>query len=168
VRDLWAHEDVGTLTSWTASLGPHGSSLVKVTPMEAIRHQAEVGGLSGAARFENTFDGHTGMGYVTGLETTGSSVTLAIAVSQAGTHDCTFRVANGTGKLARLTVTAQDPESGKTRSVGRLEVGGSRDWSQWHDVRVSLTLERGTNFITTSFEAGDAGGLNLDSVTVST
>jgi hypothetical protein len=168
VRDLWAHEDVGTLTSWTASLGPHGSSLVKVTPLEAIRHQAEVGGLSGAARFENTFEGHTGMGYVTGLETTGSGVTLAIATSRAGRRDCTFRVANGTGKPASLTVAAHDPESGKLRSVGRLELEGSRDWSQWHDVRVSLVLEDGTNFITTSFGASDVGSLNLDSVTIST
>jgi glucan 1,6-alpha-isomaltosidase len=168
VRDLWAHEEVGTLTGWTASLGPHGSSLVKVTPLEAIRHQAEVGGLSGAARFENTFNGHTGMGYVTGLETTGSSLTLAIAASHAGSHDCTFRVANGTGKPASLTVSVHDPESGETRSVGRLELGPSRDWSQWHDVRVSLTLEGGTNFITTSFEVGDVGSLNLDSVAIST
>jgi alpha-glucosidase len=168
VRDLWAHEDVGTLTSWTASLGPHGSSLVKVTPMEAIRHQANVGGLSGGARFENTFSGHTGMGYVTGLDTAGSSLTLAIAVSQAGKHDCMFRVANGTGKPASLTVTALDPESGETRGVGRLELAAARDWSHWHDVRVSLMLAEGTNFITTSFGAGDIGGLHIDSVAIST
>jgi hypothetical protein len=168
VRDLWAHEDVGTLSSWTASLEPHGSSLVKVTPLEPIRYQAEVGGLSGAARFENTFDGHTGMGYVTGLETTGSSVTLAIAVSHAGRHDCTFRVANGTGRHASLTVAARDPESGKTRGVGRLELGASRDWAQWHDVRVTLPFGDGTNLITTSFREGDVGSLNLDSVVIST
>jgi alpha-glucosidase len=168
VRDLWAHEDVGTLTSWTTSLGPHGSSLVKVTPLEAIRHQADVGGWSGGAHFENTFNGHSGMGYVTGLDTLGSSLTLAIAIPHAGSHDCIFRVANGTGKPASLTVSAHDPESGKTHSVGRLEVAASRDWSHWHDVRVALTLAEGTNFITTSFGAGDVGGLNIDSVTIST
>jgi hypothetical protein len=168
VRDLWAHEDVGTLTSWTASLGPHGSSLVKVTPLEAIRHQADVGGWLGGAHFENTFSGHTGMGYVTGLDTPGSGLTLAIAVPHAGSRDCMFRVANGTGKPASLTVSAHDPESGKTHSVGRLEVAASRDWSHWHDVRVWLALDEGTNFITTSFGAGDVGGLNIDSVTIST
>ena len=168
VRDLWAHEDVGTLTSWTTSLGPHGSSLVKVTPLEAIRHQADVGGWSGGAHFENTFNGHSGMGYVTGLDTLGSSLTLAIAIPHAGSHDCIFRVANGTGKPASLTVTAQDPESGKTHSVGRLKLAAARDWSHWHDVRVSLTLAEGTNFITTSFGAGDVGSLNIDSVAIST
>jgi hypothetical protein len=76
-------------------------------------------------------------------------------------------VANGTGKPASLTVTAHDPESGRTRSVGHLELAASRDWSQWHDVSVSLTLEEGTNFIVTSFGAGDVGGLNLDSVAIS-
>ena len=168
VRDLWAHEDMGTLTSWTASLGPHGSSLVRVTPSESIRHQAEVGGFSGTARFENTFGGHSGMGYVTGLDTTGSSLTLAVEASHAGSHACTFRVANGTGKAANLTVSAHDPESGRTHSAGHLELAASRDWSQWHDVPVSLTLEGGTNFIVTSFAAGDVGGLNLDSLFIST
>lgn len=168
VRDLWAHEDVGTLTTWTASLGPHGSSLVRVTPSESIRYQAEVGGFSGAARFDNTFGGHTGMGYVTGLHTTGSSLTLAVAASRAGSHTCTFRVANGTGRPATLTVTARDPESGRAHSVGRLHLAASRDWSHWHDVAVSLALGKGTNFIVTSFGAGDVGGLNLDSVAVST
>jgi hypothetical protein len=108
------------------------------------------------------------MGYVTGLDTTGSSLTLAVVTSHAARHDCTFRVANGTGRPASLTVSAHDPESGKTRSVGRLELAASRDWSQWHDVRVSLALGAGTNFITTSFGTGDVGGLNLDSVTIST
>ena len=168
VRDLWAHEDVGTLTSWTASLGPHGSSLVRVTPSEPIRHQAEVGGFSGTARFENTFGGHTGMGYVTGLDTSGSSLTLAASASHGGRHTCTFRVANGTGKAASLTVAAHDPESGEVRGVGRVEVAASRDWSHWHDVSVPLTLGRGTNFIVTSFGTGDVGGLNLDSVAIST
>jgi glucan 1,6-alpha-isomaltosidase len=168
VRDLWAHEDVGSLTSWTASLSPHGSSLVRVTPSESIRYQAEVGGFSGTARFENTFGGHSGMGYVTGLDSMGSSLTLAIAASHAGKHTCTFRVANGTGKPASLTVASHDPETGNTHSVSHLALPASRDWSQWHNVPVSLTLEGGTNFIVTSFGAGDVGGPNLDSVAIST
>jgi alpha-glucosidase len=168
VRDLWAHQDLGTMTSWTSSLGPHGSSLVRVTPHEKIRHQADVGGFSGTARFENTFKGHSGMGYVTGLDTTGSSLTLAIAATHAGSHVCTFRVANGTGKPASLSVSARDPESGQVRGSGRIELAASRDWSQWHEVRVALTLESGTNFVVASFGADDVGGLNLDSVTVST
>jgi hypothetical protein len=49
-----------------------------------------------------------------------------------------------------------------------LELGASWDWAQWHEVRVSLTLEGGTNFITTSFGEGDVGSLNLDSVAIST
>ncbi len=81
---------------------------------------------------------------------------------------CTFRVANGTGKPASLTVTAHDPESGSMRGSGHIELAASRDWSQWHEVRLPLTLESGTNFIVTSFSGDDVGGLNLDSVTVST
>jgi hypothetical protein len=76
-------------------------------------------------------------------------------------------VANGTGKPASLSVSVHDPESGATHSTGHLELHASRDWSEWHDVPVSLMLAKGTNFIT-SYGAGDVGGLNLDSVTIST
>jgi len=132
VRDLWAHEDVGTLTSWTASLGPHGSSLVKVTPMEAIRHQADVGGLSGGARFENTFSGHTGMGYVTGLDTAGSSLTLAIAVSQAdSTTACSGWPTERESRQPHRD--AQDP------NPGRLAASAAWNWRQHGTGRTGTT-----------------------------
>jgi hypothetical protein len=82
------------------------------TNVQIIRHQAEVGGFSSTARSENTFGGYSGMGYVTGLDTTGSSLTLASAASRLESHDGTFKVAKGTGMPASLTVTAHDPESG--------------------------------------------------------
>ncbi len=80
VRDLWAHQDLGSLTTYQATLGPHASVLLSVVPQAPVHFQAEVGAWAGSARFENTFGGHEGMGYVTDLENEGSSVAVAIAV----------------------------------------------------------------------------------------
>ena len=76
VRDLWAHQDLGSMTSYQANLAPHASVLLSVVPQGPAHFQAEVGAWAGSARFENTFAGHEGMGYVTGLESEGSSVAV--------------------------------------------------------------------------------------------
>ncbi len=94
VRDLWAHEDLGSMTSYQVALAPHASVLLSVVPQGPTHFQAEVGAWAGSARFENTFGGHEGMGYVTGLDTEGSSVAVAISVHAAGTHRLLCRVAN--------------------------------------------------------------------------
>jgi glucan 1,6-alpha-isomaltosidase len=166
VRDLWAHQDVGTLTSWKVTLQPHLCSLVKVTPQEPVRYLAEVGGLGGTARFDNTFAGHIGLGYVTGLDTPGSSVTLRIAVDSGGEHQLSFRVVNATGNPASLTVVVQDPQTGVVSGIGRLNVRNSAGWTDWRRVEVPLAFEAGTNFVVVSFESDDSGSIHLDSVTV--
>ena len=123
VRDLWAHQDMGSMTSWSATLAPHASSLVKVTPAEPTRYQAQVGAMAGTARFENSAQDYTGSGYVTGLDTPGSSIGMAIAVATAGTHVLTCRVANGTGEPGGLAVTAQDAHTGAMHGSGHLTLG---------------------------------------------
>ena len=86
VRDLWAHQDLGSMTGYQARLGPHASVLLSVVPQGTAHFQAEVGAWAGSARFENTFGGHEGMGYVTDLENVGSSVAMGIAVPKAGSR----------------------------------------------------------------------------------
>ncbi len=78
VRDLWAHQDLGSMTSYQTDLAPHASVILSVVPQGPAHFQAEVGAWAGSARFENTFGGHEGIGYVTDIEGEGSSVALAI------------------------------------------------------------------------------------------
>jgi hypothetical protein len=165
VRDLWAHQDMGSMTSWSASLGPHTSSLVKVTPAEPASYQAQMGAMAGTARFENSAQGYTGSGYVTGLDTPGSGIGMAIAVETSGTHILTCRVANGTGEPARLAVTAQDAHTGAMYGSGRVSLAASLSWSDWQEVPVSLQFEAGTNLVVLSAITGRAG-LNVDSLTI--
>jgi hypothetical protein len=166
VRDLWAHQDMGSFTSWTANLGPHESSLVKVTPQEAVRYQAQVGTLTGTACFENTVPGHTGSGYVTGLDAAGSSVGVAVSVEKSGTRTLNFRVANGRGQPVGLTVTTQDPHTGASRGSGHLSLKASLSWSEWHDVSVPLQLTSGTNLVVLSVDAEGSAGPNIDSFAI--
>jgi glucan 1,6-alpha-isomaltosidase len=162
VRDLWAHEDLGSMTSYQAALAPHASVLLSVVPHGPAHFQAEVGAWAGSARFENTFGGHEGAGYVTGLDVEGSSVALAISVSRPGSRRLLCHVANATGGPSTVTVQALDPVSGKVRGTATLRVPSERAWTSWRTVPVRLTMAAGTNLVVCSVEHSDQGAVNLD------
>jgi glucan 1,6-alpha-isomaltosidase len=166
VRDLWAHKDLGSMTSYQVSLGPHASVLLRLVPKARVPFQAEVGAWSGSAGFENTFKGYTGMGYVTGLNTVGSGVGVGIAVDHAGSHQLHFRVANSTGKKATMTVRALDPATGKVHGEAVLHVPTTSAWNTWQSVPVSLTMADGTNLVVCSVDTPGQGGINLDHISL--
>jgi alpha-glucosidase len=166
VRDLWAHEDLGSMTSYQVSLAPHASVLLSVRPPGSAHFQAEVGAWGGSARCENTFGGHEGMGYVTGLDTEGSSVAVAISVPRTGIQRIGCRVANATGSDSTLTVHALDPASGRIHGTALLRVPSAAQWTWWRSVPVTLTMAAGTNLLVFSVDAADQGGVNLDYVSL--
>ena len=162
VRDLWAHEDLGSMTSYQASLGPHASVLLSIVPDGPPHFQADVGAWAGSARFENTFGGNEGMGYVTGLDTEGSSVAVAISVPKAGSRVLLCHVANATGSPSQLTVRALDPDTGRLHGTNTVAVPNASAWTSWRTVPVTLTMGAGTNLLVCSVESSDQGGVNLD------
>lgn len=162
VRDLWAHQDLGSMTSYQAILAPHTSVLLSVVPQGPAHFQAEVGAWGGSARFENTFGGHEGMGYITDLHTEGSSVAVAISVHSAGSRRLLCRAANATGSPSQLTVRALDPSTGEVHGTAVLEVPGRSAWTEWQTVPVTLTMAAGTNLVMCSVEGSDQGAVNLD------
>ena len=113
VRDLWAHEDLGAMTSYQTSLGPHASVLLSIVPDGPAHFQADVGAWAGSARFENTFGGNEGMGYVTGLDTEGSSVAVAIAVPRGRQSPNPVPRGQRYREPVPTDRTALDPESGR-------------------------------------------------------
>ena len=167
VRDLWAHEDLGSMTSYQVALAPHASVLLSVVPQGPAHFQAEVGAWAGSARFENTFGGHQGMGYVTGLDTEGSSVAVAISVPSAGSRRLLCRVANSTGSPSTLTVRALDPATGNVHGTATLSVPSTPAWTSWQTVPVTLTMAAGTNLVVCSVETSDQGAVNLDYLALS-
>jgi hypothetical protein len=136
-------------------------------PQGPTQFQAEVGAWAGSARFENTFGGHTGMGYVTGLGTAGSSVAIAISVPNAGSHRLHCHVANSTGSPSVLTVRALDPATGTVHGTATLSVPSTPAWSSWQTLPFTLTMAAGTNLVTCSVETPDQGTVNLDYLALS-
>jgi hypothetical protein len=167
VRELWAHKDVGSMTRYQVDLAAHASVLLLVTPQSHAQFQAEVGAWAGSARFENTFGGHRGTGYVTGLTTVGSSVAVAISVHGAGARQLACRVANATGRPSSLTVRALDPATGSVHGTATLHVPSTPAWTSWQTVPVTLTMAAGTNLVVFSVETSDTGAVNLDSLILS-
>ena len=164
VRDLWAHKDLGSMTHYQAALATPRVGAATRDAGGTARFQAEVGAWAGSARFEKTFPGHEGMGYVTGLDTEGSSVGVGIAVHGAGRQQLAFRVANSSGRPSSLTMRALDPATGKVHGTATLNVPSTPAWTSWQTVPATLTMADGTNLVVCSVEKSDAGAVNFDSL----
>jgi hypothetical protein len=162
VRDLWAHQDMGSMTSWQVTLGRYASSLVKVTPTARAHYEAEVGAWSGTARFDNLFEGYEGFGYVTGLDTAGAGVAICVSVPSAGRYLFECHVANATGSRASLTMVASDPETGDSHGSGRVSVPTTSAWSSWQTIGVTVPLAAGDNLVTLQHSDSDLGSVNVD------
>jgi hypothetical protein len=102
------------------------------------------------------------MGYVTGLETVGSSVTVAISVRKTGSRRVVCHVANATGTPSALTVRALDPATGHVNGTATLQVPSTSAWTSWTSVPVTLHMAAGTNLVVCSVETSAQGGVNLD------
>ena len=166
VRDLWAHQDLGSMTGYQVALTPHASVLLWVVPPGRPQFQAEVGAWAGSARFDKTFAGYQGMGYVTGLDNEGSSVAVAMSTPRAGSQRLLCRVANSTGSTSDLTVRALDPETGDVHGVAVLSVPSTTAWTSWQTVPVTVTMASGTNLVVCGVDSSEQGGVNLDSLTL--
>jgi glucan 1,6-alpha-isomaltosidase len=162
VRDLWAHQNLGSMTGYQVALAPHASVLLSVVPRGRPHFQAEVGAWAGSAGFENTFGGYSGAGYVTGLDSEGSSVAVAMSVPSAGLRTIHCRVANSTGSPSTLTVRALDPATGNLHGTATLSVPSTPAWTTWQTVRISLTMAVGTNLVVCGVASSDQGAVNLD------
>ena len=165
-RDLWAHQDLGTMTSWSVSLAPHACSLVKITPGGRPTYQAEVGAWMGSARFENAVKGYTGLGYVTGLDTPGAGLTVLVSATKAGPHRLACRVANATGGTASLTVTTMDADSGESIGSTSLSVPSTSTWAKWQTEVITVDLGEGATMVTLTHTVDDQGGVNVDQLTL--
>jgi alpha-glucosidase len=162
VYDLWDHAELGSMTSFSVSLRPHASALVTVSPQQKPHYEAEVGAWSGTARFDKAYAGHEGLGYVTGLDTPGSGLTLAVAIAKAARYKVDCRVANATGSLSSLHLASCDPTTGDQIGSARFYVPSTDLWTTWQTVSVSMNLQTGDNLIVLSYGEDSSGSVNVD------
>ena len=148
VRDLWAHEDLGSSRSrYQTSLGPHASVLLSIVPDGPAHFQADVGAWAGSARFENTFGGNEGMGYVTGLDPRGAAWPWPSRCRGPAVAESCATWPTPPGARPRLTVRALDPERGGPHGTTTLHVPSTSAWTTWRTVPVTLTMGAGTNLL---------------------
>jgi hypothetical protein len=102
------------------------------------------------------------LGYVTGLDTAGSSVTLAITAPSGGIYDLECHVANARGSPSVLEVVSLDTGSGEKTGTARLQVPSTSEWTEWQSVSVTLRLSAGDNLVVFGYGPRSAGSVNID------
>ena len=167
VRDLWAHEDVRDLDQLDGFARPARfvtcqGDTVRVRPLPG-RSRRFVG--------HRPFREHLWRARRHGLRDrsryAGQQRYLGHRRPARGTSRLHLPGGQRNGKARQPDRDCSGSRIGNDPQRRPLGVGGIPELVEWHDVRVSLSLEGGTNFITTSI-GGDVGGLNLDSVAIST
>jgi alpha-glucosidase len=160
VRDLWAHQDLGTATSHSVSLAAHACRVIKITPSGTPRYQANVAGWGGGAGFGNTAAGYSGFGYVSGLGAVGARVVFGVAAATAGNTKITLRYAAQGAATLTLAATSESGTAGGSPVQVSLPSTGS--WNTWATASVQVPLVQGTNVLTIEHASGDSGEVYLD------
>lgn len=171
VRDLWAHEDLGTKKSYTAVLEPHDCTIIKVVPAaQDKKYQAEIASYEGAkfngsnyesgAEFNNNRIGYTGNGFIENIATSDDKVTFAVDAPSDGNYKFKINYANGE-EDASINFYAREKVSGDTIDTKEVSLPTTNSLNKWRTEKQSLTLKKGINLITVQ---GKTGSINLDSI----
>lgn len=104
--------------------------------------------------------GYTGTGFVDGFSSQGDAVTFdGVEVSKGATFDLRFRysAANSGGATRSIYANGQ--------KVGRITFPQTTNWDTWGTATLPGNLYQGkTNTVKISYDAGDSGPMNLDSL----
>ena len=123
----------------------------------------EDGILTGTAGIDTEHAGFTGSGFVDGIQTIGSGVTVDVVAPRAGAYDLVLRYANG-----------PNPQPNQAKKMS-LYIGEERqqillppfaDWKTWGTYTAQVTLPAGVTRVGIAYEQGDDGNVNLDHVKV--
>lgn len=147
---------------WMTASGksPYGLQFVPVylstSPVQTL--QAESGTLTGATTSTSTA-GYTGSGYVTSLDATGDKVSLSPTVSTTGAYLVKFRYHTTASTSLSWYLNGARQAS--------LPIGKSvQNYSTWTDMSIFAWLTAGSNTISFSVDSGDAGNVDLDSLSL--
>lgn len=124
-------------------------------------YEAEAGTRSGGAQVDTDHAGYTGTGFVDTYGAAGDAVTVTVTVPESRRYGIVPRWTNGTGATATRTVTVDGT------NIGRIKLPPTTDWDTWNtEGGTAAYLTAGTHTVRLSVETGDAGYVNLDSVTL--
>ncbi|MBB5850219.1 family 16 glycoside hydrolase [Amycolatopsis umgeniensis] len=148
---LWSTEAWYTLNSLVG--GPPASTT----------YEAERAALSGGAATNTNHAGYAGTGFVDGYWNQGAATTFTVNAPKAGAYNASLRYSNGPDPAPGTKSVTVYVNGTKSKQVRLASTG---NWDTWNSQPETLTLAAGNNTISYRYDSGDAGNVNLDSLTV--
>lgn len=132
-------------------------------PAAATTYEAERAALSGGAAANTNHVGYSGTGFVDGYWNQGAATTFTVTVPSAGKYNAGLRYSNGPDPAPGTKSVSVYVNGTKVRQV---RLAGTGNWDTWASQPETLALAAGTNTISYRYDEGDAGNVNLDSLTI--
>ena len=150
-EELWNTEAWYTLNKLPGYVAPVGDGL----------YELEEATLTGGAKFDTEHAGYTGSGFVSGIQTAGSSsVKVEVNTAKAGDYRFVLHYANGPNPFQgpkKMTLVV----NGASRQITLPSTG---TWKTWGNYTDTVALNGGTNVIELKYGTNDDGNVNLDSL----
>lgn len=153
VHDMWKHQDLGLMTSYSVTLGACDSVLLKITP-STVRYQAETASLRGGAKSNDNHSNFSGFGFVDKLENQKGDVLFA-AQTSAGSQNLLIRYSNGNAQDAVANLSLNG-----TIVAKNLALPSTGSWDTWGTLSVPLNFTGGDDII--DLADASTNGFNLD------
>ncbi|MBE2317473.1 DUF1080 domain-containing protein [Solirubrobacter sp. CPCC 204708] len=132
-----------------------------VAPVSEGFFELEEGVMAGGAKFDTEHAGFTGNGFVSGIQTKGSSsVKIEMNAGKAGDYRMALHYANGPNPFAgpkKMTLIV----NGTSRQITLPSTGTWKTWGYYLD---TVALKAGVNEVELLYGADDDGNVNLDNV----
>lgn len=141
-----------------------GSAAQTAVSMKYEAEEASLWGdtVSGQAGINNNHSGYVGTGFADRLDVAGAAVTFQVNSRTGGESPVTLRYSNGSTSDKTLSIYVNGS------FVRQAAFASTGSWDSWAASQELLPLAAGANSITVKYDAnaGDSGGINLDSITV--
>ncbi|MEV0385067.1 family 16 glycoside hydrolase [Nonomuraea sp. NPDC050643] len=150
-QSLWSTEAWYTLNSLVGG------------PVTDTTYEAESASHSGGAKLNTDHGGYSGAGFVDNYQAVGASTQFAVRAAEAGTYHVGLRYSNGPNPAPGTKSLSVYVNGAKVRQV---PLPSTETWEQWATRVEPLVLKAGANTVAYRYDTGDAGHVNLDSLTV--
>ncbi|WP_410652423.1 family 16 glycoside hydrolase [Amycolatopsis sp. cmx-4-54] len=132
-------------------------------PAASTTYEAERAALSGGAGTNTNHAGYTGTGFVDGYWNQGAATTFTVNAPKSGAYNAALRYSNGPDPAPGVKSVTVYVNGTKTKQVRLASTG---NWDTWNTQPETLNLKAGSNTISYRYDTGDAGNVNLDSLTL--
>jgi len=158
VRELWSHEELGSMKRFSVNLAACDCVVLKITP-QTTRYEAEVGSLRDGANSNKNHNDYSGWGFADKLEKFQGDVLFA--VNAKGTQNVYLRYCNGGKESATATLYINE------NKVQDVELVPTGSWDSWGMASVEgVVFSTGENIL--DIKCSSENGFNLDYVEIGT